>query len=111
VPYRVVQDGHLYGGPLVRQAITSGSGLSPPEPFDPAGAETVIIATTGSFVAWQRPGSRDLQLTGFGGQKSHTTQTATEAGDARVPTTRRAADKPRPDPLNRPSRVGEPWTP
>jgi hypothetical protein len=71
VLYRVVQDGHLYGGPLVRQAITSGSGLSPSEPFDPAGAETVISATTGSFVAWQRPGSRDLQLTGFGA-KSHT---------------------------------------
>jgi hypothetical protein len=69
VLYRVVQDGHLYGGPLVRQAITSGSGLSPSEPFDPAGAETVISATTGSFVAWQRPGSRDLQLTGFGAKK------------------------------------------
>jgi hypothetical protein len=59
---------NLYGGPLVHQGVTAGSGVSPAEPFDPAGAETVISATTDSDVAWQRPGSRDLQLTGFGGQ-------------------------------------------
>jgi hypothetical protein len=61
-----------YGGPLILQAITSGSGVGPLEPVDPAGAQVVLSDTTDdgtdSVVVWQAPASRDLHLTGFGGQ-------------------------------------------
>lgn len=60
-----------YGGPLVLQAITSGSGVGALEPVDPAGAQNVLSDTTDngtdSLIAWQPTGSRDLHLTGFGG--------------------------------------------
>ncbi|MEA2151704.1 MAG: hypothetical protein QOD69_3534 [Solirubrobacteraceae bacterium] len=61
-----------HGGPLVLQAITSGSGVGPLEPVDAAGAQVVLSDTTDngtdSLIAWQPTGSRDLHMTGFGGQ-------------------------------------------
>ena len=72
VTTRPVDPDYPYGGPLVLQAITSGSGVGPFEPVDPAGASVVLSDTTddgtNSLVAWLPTGSRDLRLNGFGGQ-------------------------------------------